>query len=85
MLADRMGCLKRRVVANKVVRPLHYVRFAAHHGVPARLLWANDAQSGGIVESLVGCARLYLSSRRHRSVTSVTFPALMRYTCVCSP
>ena len=38
VLADRMGCLKGGVVANKVVPTGEYVRFAAHSRVPARLL-----------------------------------------------
>ena len=33
--ADRMGCLKGGVVANKVVPTGEYVRFAAHLAVPA--------------------------------------------------
>jgi transposase len=32
VLADRMGCLKGGVVANRVVPTGDYVRFAAHHG-----------------------------------------------------
>ena len=35
VLADRMGCLKGGVVANKVVPTGEYVRFAAHHGFRA--------------------------------------------------
>ena len=32
VLADRMGCLKGGVVANKVIPTSDYVRFATHHG-----------------------------------------------------
>ena len=35
VLADRMGCLKGGVVANKVVPTAEYVRFATHVLVPA--------------------------------------------------
>ena len=38
VLADRMGCLKGGVVANKVVPTPAYVRFATHYGFRAGLL-----------------------------------------------
>ena len=56
VLADRMGCLKGGVVANKVVPTGEYVRFAAHHGFRPDFCEASDPESKGIVESLVGYA-----------------------------
>jgi transposase len=38
VLADRMGCLKGGVVANRVVPTGEYVRFAMHYPFPAGLL-----------------------------------------------
>ena len=57
VLADRMGCLKGGVVANKVVPTAQYVRFAAHHGFRPDFCEAADPESKGIVESLVGYAK----------------------------
>lgn len=57
VLADRMGCLKGGVVANKVVPTPEYVRFAAHYGFAPDFCEANDPQSKGIVENLVGYAK----------------------------
>ena len=57
VLADRMGCLKGGVVANKVVPTAEYVRFAAHHGFRPDFCEASDPESKGIVESLVGYAK----------------------------
>jgi transposase len=57
VLADRMACLKGGVVANVVVPTPDYVRFAAHHGFTPDFCHANDPQSKGIVESLVGYAQ----------------------------
>jgi len=57
VLADRMGCLKGGVVANKVVPTADYVRFAAHHGFRPDFCEASDPESKGIVESLVGYAK----------------------------
>jgi transposase len=57
VLADRMGCLKGGVVANKVVPTGEYVRFAAHHGFLPDFCEAADPQSKGIVENLVGYAK----------------------------
>ena len=51
VLADRMGCLKGGVVANKVVPTADYVRFAAHHGFRPDFCEASDPESKGIVES----------------------------------
>jgi Transposase and inactivated derivatives len=56
-LADRMGCLKGGVVANKVVPTGEYVRFAAHHGFRPDFCEASDPESKGIVENLVGYAK----------------------------
>ena len=57
VLADRMGCLKGGVVADVVVPTPGYVRFAAHHGFRPDFCAANDPQSKGIVENLVGYAK----------------------------
>lgn len=57
VLADRMGCLKGGVVANVVVPTGDYVRFAAHYGFRPDFCEANDPQSKGIVENLVGYAK----------------------------
>ncbi len=57
VLADRMGCLKGGVVANKVVPTGAYVRFAAHHGFRPDFCEAADPESKGIVENLVGYAK----------------------------
>jgi hypothetical protein len=57
VLADRMGCLKGGVVANKVVTTPAYVRFASHHGFRPDWCEAHDPESKGIVEHLVGYAK----------------------------
>ena len=57
VLADRMGCLKGGVVANKVVPTAEYVRFAAHYGFRPDWCEAADPESKGIVENLVGYAK----------------------------
>src|SRR6266540_3898873 len=57
VLADRMGCLKGGVVANVVVPAPEYLRFAAHYGFRADFCEANDPESKGIVENLVGYAK----------------------------
>ena len=57
VLADRMGCLKGGVVANKVVPTAEYVRFAAHYGFRPDWCEAADPQSKGVVEHLVGYAK----------------------------
>src|SRR4051812_32662730 len=57
VLADRMGCLKGGVVANRVVPTAQYVRFAAHHGFRPDFCEAADPESKGIVENLVGYAK----------------------------
>lgn len=57
VLADRMGCLKGGVVANKVVPTADYVRFAGHYGFRPDWCEAADPQSKGIVENLVGYAK----------------------------
>ena len=60
VLADRMGCLKGGVVANVVVPTGDYVRLAAHYGFRPDFCEASDPQSKGIVENLVGYAKLDL-------------------------
>lgn len=57
VLADRMGCLKGGVVANVVVPTPDYVRFATHYGFRPDFCNAEDPQSKGIVENLVGYAK----------------------------
>jgi transposase len=57
VLADRMGCLKAAVVANKVVPTPGYVRFATHYGFRPDWCEAADPESKGIVEHLVGYAQ----------------------------
>lgn len=57
LLTDRMACLKGGVVANMVVPTPDYVRFAAHYGFTPDFCHAQDPQSKGIVENLVGYAQ----------------------------
>jgi len=57
VLADRMGRLKGGVVANVVVPTGDYLRLAAHYGFRPDFCEANDPQSKGIVENLVGYAK----------------------------
>jgi transposase len=57
VLADRMGCLKRGVVANVVVPAPGYVAFAAHYGFRPDFCEAADPESKGVVENLVGYAK----------------------------
>jgi transposase len=57
VLADRMGCLKGGVVANKVVPTADYVRFAARYGFRPDWCEAAGPQSKGVVENLVGYAK----------------------------
>lgn len=54
VLADRMGCLKGGVVANRVVPTSDYVRFATHYRYRPDFCEGHDPQSKGIVENLVG-------------------------------
>jgi hypothetical protein len=57
VLADRMACLKGGVVANIVIPTPDYVRFAAHYGFTPDFCHAQDPQSKGVVENLVGHAQ----------------------------
>lgn len=57
VLADRMACLKGGVVANVVVPTPDYVRFATHYGFAPDFCHANDPESKGVVENLVGYAQ----------------------------
>jgi transposase len=57
VLADRMGCLKGGVIANKVVPTAEYVRFATHYSFRPDWCEAADPESKGIVENLVGYAK----------------------------
>lgn len=54
VLADRMGCLKGGVVANRVVPTGDYVRLATHYRFRPDFCEAADPESKGIVENLVG-------------------------------
>ena len=45
VLADRMGCLKGGVVANKVVPTADYVRFATHYSFRPDWCEAADPES----------------------------------------
>lgn len=54
VLADRMGCLKGGVVANRVVPTSDYVRFAMHYRYRPDFCEGYDPESKGIVENLVG-------------------------------
>lgn len=53
VLADRMGCLKGGVVANRVVPTADYVRFATHYRFRPDFCEAADPESKGVVEALV--------------------------------
>ncbi len=53
VLADRMGCLKGGVVANRVVPTPDYVRFATHYRFRPDFCEAADPESKGVVEALV--------------------------------
>jgi transposase len=57
VLADRMACLKAGVVANVVVPHPEYVRFASHFGFRPDFCEAQDPESKGVVENLVGYAK----------------------------
>ena len=57
VLADRMGCLKGGVVADVVVPTPDYVRFATHYRFRPDFCQAQDPQSKGIVENLVGYSK----------------------------
>jgi hypothetical protein len=54
VLADRMGCLKGGVVANRGVPTSEYVRFATHYRYRPDFCEGYDPESKGIVENLVG-------------------------------
>lgn len=54
VLSDRMACLKAGVVANVVVPPPDYVRFATHYGFRPDFCEAADPESKGMVEHLAG-------------------------------
>lgn len=60
VLSDRMGCLKAAVVAGVVVPTPDYVRFATHYGFRPDFCEGADPESKGIVEHLVGYAKLDL-------------------------
>jgi len=60
VLADRMGCLKGGVVANVVVPAPGYLAFASHYGFRPDFCEAADPESKGVVENLVGYAKVDL-------------------------
>ena len=57
VLADRMACLKGGVAANVVVPAPEYLRFAARYGFKPDFCEADDPESKGIAENLVGYAK----------------------------
>ena len=57
VLADRMGCLKGGVVANRVIPAADYVRFALHYRFRPDFCEGADPESKGVVENLVGYAK----------------------------
>jgi transposase len=71
VLADRMGCLKAGVVADLVVPTADYVRFATHYGFRPDFCQANDPESKGIVESLVGYVKRDLIIPEQPSVSEL--------------
>jgi len=71
VLADRMGCLKAGVVANLVVPTADYVRFATHYGFRPDFCHANDPESKGIVENLVGYSKRDLMIPQQPSLTNL--------------
>ena len=60
VLADRMGALKGGVVANVVVPAPGYLAFAAHYRFRPDFCEAADPESKGVVENLVGYAKVDL-------------------------
>jgi transposase len=71
VLADRMGCLKGGVVANVVIASPAYVRMAAHYGFSPDFCEANDPESKGLVENLVGYAKSDLMVPEELSVADL--------------
>ncbi|MDP9223768.1 MAG: IS21 family transposase [Actinomycetota bacterium] len=57
VLSDRMGCLRAQTVANVVVPHPDYVRLATHFGFRPDFCEADDPESKGVVEALVGYAK----------------------------
>jgi len=57
VLADRIGCLRGPIVADRVVAHPNYVRFATHYGFRPDWCESADPQSKGVVENLVGYAK----------------------------
>jgi hypothetical protein len=72
VLADRMGCLKGGVVANVVIASPAYVRMAAHYGFKPDFCEANDPESKGLVENLVGYVKSDLMIPEELSVFDLT-------------
>ena len=60
VLADRMACLKGAVVAGIVVPTPAYVRLATHYGFHPDFCEGGDPESKGMVENLVGYAKVDL-------------------------
>ena len=65
VLADRMGCLKGGVVANRVVPTAEYVRFATHYRFRPDFCEAADPESKGIVERRNGFFETSFMPGRH--------------------
>ncbi|MEU8118637.1 hypothetical protein AB0C21_07990 [Spirillospora sp. NPDC049024] len=81
VLADRMGCLKGGVVANKVVPTADYVRFAAHYGFRPDSCKAADPESKEIVENLVEYAKADLVAAEAPFTSLGTANAAARQWC----
>jgi transposase len=81
VLADRMGCLKGGVVANKVIPTADYVRFATHYAFRPDWCEAADPESKGIVENLVGYAKRDLIVPRAPFTDLVAANAAARQWC----
>ncbi len=60
VLADRIACLRGAIVADRVVAHPGYVRFATHYGFRPDWCETADPESKGVVENLVGYAKVDL-------------------------
>jgi transposase len=81
VLADRLGCLKGGVVANKVIPTGDCVRFATHYGFARDWCEAADPESKGIVENLVAYAKSDLIVPHAPFADLVSANDMARYWC----